>query len=62
MWKSKKLLDESIKSFIASNNSVVRALNHINTKLRVNFDGSRLKQKKWHLLIKRCLIFILFMR
>ena len=38
--------DEIIKPFPAFNNSLIPALNHINTKLRVKFDGSCLKQEK----------------
>ena len=45
-WKSETLSDESIKPPTASNNSLTPALNHINTKLRVKFDESCLKQEK----------------
>ena len=43
-WKSKELSSESIKPPAASNESLAPALNYINTKLRVKFDGSCLKQ------------------
>ena len=39
-WKWKGLSDESIKPPVASNNSIAAALNHINTKSQVKFDGS----------------------
>ena len=43
-WKLKVLSDESIKPPATSNNSLAPALNYINTKLRVKFDGNYLKQ------------------
>ena len=43
MWKSKGLSDESIK-FLAA--SLAPALNCINTKTWIKFDGSCLKQEK----------------
>ena len=40
------IADESIKPLVGYNKTLAPALNHINTKLRVNFDGSCLKQEK----------------
>ena len=45
-WKSKELSHESIGYPTTSNNSLTPSLNHINTKIRVKFDGSYLKQEK----------------
>ena len=45
-WKSKGLSEESIKPSAASNNSFALALNYINTKPQVNFNGSCFKQDK----------------
>ena len=45
-WKLKGLSDESIKPTAASNNSLASTLNHINTKIRVKFNGSYLKLEK----------------
>ena len=45
-WKSKGLPDETIKSPTASDNSLAPALSCYNTKTRVKFDGSCLKQDK----------------
>ena len=45
-WKSKGLTVESIKPPAASNNNLAPVLNYINTKSRVKFDGSCLKQDK----------------
>ena len=45
------MFDKSIKPPAASNNSLALALNYINTKLQ--FDGSCLKQQKWHLHISK---------
>ena len=44
MWKSKGFSDKSIKPPAASNNGPALALNYIDTKSRVKFDGSILKQ------------------
>ena len=41
MWKSKGLSDKSIKSPVASNNSL-----YSNTKIRVKLDDRCLKQEK----------------
>ena len=45
-WKSKGLLDKSIKTPVTSENSLTLALNYISNKIRVNFDGGCLKQGK----------------
>ena len=45
-WKSKGLSAESIKPRAASNNSLLPASNHINTKSRVIFGGHYLKRAK----------------
>ena len=45
-WKSKGLLDKSIKTPATSENSLTLALNYISNKTRVNFDGGCLKQDK----------------
>ena len=42
-WKSKGLFDEGIQS-PAATNMALASLFHINTKLRVKFDGHCLKQ------------------
>ena len=46
VWKSKGLLEESIKPHAISNNSLVPALNYIKAKIWAKFDGSCLKQDK----------------
>ena len=45
-YKSKGLSDEMIKSPAASNDILSPAMNDINTKLRVKFSRSCLKQEK----------------
>ena len=45
-WKPKGLSDESIKPHATSNNSYSPTLHYINTKIRVKFDGSCIKQDK----------------
>ena len=45
-WKSKRLSHESIKPSDPSNNSLGPSINDINTKLRVKFSGSCLKQER----------------
>ena len=45
-WKTDVLPNESIKPHVASNNSLAPTLNTFNTKLRVKFNGSYLKQEK----------------
>ena len=44
VWKSKGLSDESIKPPTAFNKSLAPAINHINTKSRVKFILTCLKQ------------------
>ena len=46
IFKSKLLSDESINPPAARNNSLAPALNYINTKSWVKFNGSCLKQEK----------------
>ena len=46
VWKSKGLSDKSIKSPATSDNCLALLLNHINTKIRVMFHESCLKQDK----------------
>ena len=46
VWKSKGLSDKSIKSPATSDNCLALLLNHINTKIRVMFNESCLKQEK----------------
>ena len=46
VWKSKGLSDKSIKSPPTSYNCLGLLLNHINTKIRVMFNESCLKQDK----------------
>ena len=43
VWKLKVLSDENIKPPATSNNSTSPALNYINAKIQVKFDGSCLK-------------------
>ena len=43
MWKCKGLSDKSIKPPAASNNSFAPGLNHINTKIQVEYDENCLK-------------------
>ena len=45
-WKSKGLSDERINSNAASNYSITPELSHYDTKARVKFSGSCLKQDK----------------
>ena len=46
-WKSKGLSDESIKHPSTSDNSLKLGINYIgNTKIQLEFNGSRLKQEK----------------
>ena len=45
-WKPKGLSDESIKPHATSNNSYSPTLHYLNTKIRVKFDGSCIKQDK----------------
>ena len=45
-WKSKGLIDESIKLLAASNNSLALSLSYVGTKIRERFDGSCLKEDK----------------
>ena len=45
-WKSKGLSDETIKSPSTSDNSLAPSLSYYDTKTRVNFTGSWLKQDK----------------
>ena len=45
-WKSKRLSHESIKPSDASDNSLAPSINDNNTKLRVRFGGSCLKQER----------------
>ena len=45
-WKSKGLSNESIKSPSTSNNFLNPLLDYVNTKMRVKFSGSCLKQYK----------------
>ena len=44
-WESKRLCHKSVKSSAISNNSLTPALNYIDVKTRVKFDGSCLKQE-----------------
>ena len=46
MWKVKGLSHKSIKPIAASNISLASALNHINPKMQVKFDGIYLKHEK----------------
>ena len=45
-WQSKGLSSESIKVISTSNNSLTPSLNYYDTKIRVKFTGSCLKQPK----------------
>ena len=45
-WKSKGLSDERINSITTSNYSITPELSHYDTKARVKFSGSCLKQDK----------------
>ena len=45
-WKSKGLSGESINSITASSRSITPELTHYGNKIRVNFNGSCLKQDK----------------
>ena len=45
-WKSKGLSNESIKAISTSDNSLNPTLSYYDTKLRVTFTGSCLKQPK----------------
>ena len=45
-WKSKGLSDKTIKSPSTSDNSLTRAVSYYDTKTRVKFTGSCLKQPK----------------
>ena len=45
-WISRRFFDKSIKVLAASNNSIAAALNYINTKLQIKFDGSCSKEDK----------------
>ena len=45
-WKSKGLSDESIKSPSAPNNILDLSLDYLDTKIRVKFNESCLKQGK----------------
>ena len=45
-WKSKGLSDESITTLTTSGKSLNPALNYYDTKIRVKFTGSCLKQDK----------------
>ena len=45
-WKSKGFSDESLKPPGGSYKSLAPVISHINTILRVKFDGSRLNQGK----------------
>ena len=44
-WESKRLCHKSVNSSAISNNSLTPALNYIDVKTRVKFDGSCLKQE-----------------
>ena len=43
-WKSKGLSDENIDSITASKYNITPKLSYLNAKIRVNFNGSCLKQ------------------
>ena len=45
-WKSKGLFDEKINSITASNYSITPELSYYDSKIRVKFSGSCLKQDK----------------
>ena len=45
-WKSKGLSDERLDSITASNYKIIPELSFYGTKIRVEFNGSRLKQDK----------------
>ena len=45
-WKHKELSDENINSITTSNYSITPELSHYDTKARVKFSGSCLKQDK----------------
>ena len=45
-WKSKGLSDETIKPFSMSDNSLTPGISYYDTKMRVKFTGSSLKQPK----------------
>ena len=45
-WKSKSLFDEKINSITASNCSITPELSYYDSKIRVKFSGSCLKQDK----------------
>ena len=45
-WESKRLCHKSVKSSAIPNNSLTPALNYIDVKTRVKFDGSCFKQDK----------------
>ena len=60
-WKPKKLSDEIIKPSSTSNNSLAQALNYMNVKIRLKFDGSCLKQDKLTFIHKQMLnIYIVY--
>ena len=52
-WKSKGLSDESIKSFLTSDNSLTPLIDYYNCNIRVKFNGSILRQSNFHTLIKK---------
>ena len=52
-WKSKGLYAESIKPPAAFDNSFTPALNYYDTKERVKFTGSCLKQPEFHTLTEK---------
>ena len=45
-WKPKCLSDETINSITASNYSITPELSYYNSKIKVKFNGSCLKQDK----------------
>lgn len=60
--KTKRFSDVGIKPLDTSNNSLAPVVNHLNTELRVKFDGSCLKKGKVTFYIKMQLMFIVSMR
>ena len=44
MWQSKRLSDETIKPPPTSDNSLTPSIDYLGNKIRVNFNGSCLKQ------------------
>ena len=60
-WKSTGLFDERINSITASNYTITPELNNCGSKIRINFNGSCLRQDKT-IYTYETIIFTLFIR